>query len=147
MILLSGASDVLRIVTSGTANIDVVAGFADHNSGAVAPGRALTTIASAATTTVVSAPGAGIQRTVRFLSIRNRHATTANTVTLQLFDGTTAFEIHKITLASGEALIYDEAAGWAYLSSLGLPKAAGSTGGAQAAVNALIDRNEAFLNG
>lgn len=137
MILLSGASDVLRLVTTSTANLDVVAGYADHASAVVSPGRSLTTISSAATTTVVAAPGASTQRTVRFLTIRNRHASTANTVTLQLFDGTTAYEIHKITLAAGEALIYDEAAGFAYLSSLGLPKAAESAGGAQAAVNAL----------
>jgi hypothetical protein len=154
MILLTGASDVLRIVTSGTANIDVVAGFADHASGVVTPGRSLTTIGSAATTTIVAAPGASTQRTVRFLTIRNRHASTANTITLQLFDGTTAFEIHKITLAAGEALIYDEGTGFSYISSLGLPKAAESQGGSQAAVNALnlvvlasdVTNNNATLN-
>lgn len=137
MILLTGANDVLRLVTSSAANIDVVAGFADHASGVVSPNRQLTTIGAAATTTIIGAPGASTQRTIRFLTIRNRHATIANTVTLQLYDGTTAFDIHKITLAAGEALIYDEAAGFAYLSSLGLPKAAESNGGAQAAVNAL----------
>jgi hypothetical protein len=137
MILLTGTSDVLRVVTSSTANIDVVAGFADYATGTVTPGRSLTTIASATTTTIVAAPGASIQRTIRFLSIRNRHASTANTVTLQLFDGTTAFQIHNIVLAAGEALVYDEAAGFLYLSALGLPKAAESANGSQAAVNAL----------
>jgi hypothetical protein len=137
MILLTGASDVLRLVTTSTANLDVVAGFADHASGTITPGRSLTTIASATTTTVVAAPGASTQRTVRFLTIRNRHASTANTVTLQLYDGATAYEIHKVTLAAGEALIYDEAAGFAYVSSLGLPKSAESNNGSQAAVNAL----------
>ena len=136
MILLL-STDVLRIVTTSAANIDVVAGFADHNAGTIAPGRQLTTVASAATSTIISAPAASNQRTIRFLTIRNRHATTANTITLQLFDGTTAYEIHKITLGAGEALIYDEAAGFAYLSSLGLPKSSESQGGAQAAVNAL----------
>jgi hypothetical protein len=137
VILLTGTSDVLRLVTTAAADLDVVAGYADHASGTITPGRSLTTIASATTTTVVAAPGSSTQRTVRFLTIRNRHASTANTVTMQLYDGSTAYEIHKITLAAGEALIYDEAAGFAYISSAGLPKAAESQGGAQAAVNAL----------
>ena len=80
MILLSGASDVLRLVTTSTANLDVVAGYADHASAVVSPGRSLTTISSAATTTVVAAPGASTQRTVRFLTIRNRHASTAKEI-------------------------------------------------------------------
>jgi hypothetical protein len=137
MILLTGASDVLRVVTSSTANIDVVVGFADYATGTVTPGRSLTTIASAATTTIVAAPGASTQRTIRFMSIRNRHASTANTITLQLFDGTTAFQIHSLALAAGEALVYDEANGFTYLSSLGLPRTSETTGGSQAAVNAL----------
>jgi hypothetical protein len=137
MILLTGASDVLRVITSSTANIDVVVGFADYATGTVTPARSLTTIASATTTTIVAAPGASIQRTIRFMSIRNRHASTANTITLQLFDGTTAFQIHNIALAAGEALIYDEANGFTYLSSLGLPRTSEATGGSQAAVNAL----------
>lgn len=137
MILLTGASDVLRLVTTGTANLDVVAGYADHASGSISPGRSVVTIGSATTTNIVGSPGTNTQRTVRFLSVRNRHASTANTITLQVFDGSTAYEIQKITLAAGEALIYDEAAGFAYLSALGLPKVAESQGGAQAAVNAL----------
>jgi hypothetical protein len=136
MILLTGASDVLRLITSGTSAIDVVAGFADYASGTVTPGRQVTAISSAATTTIVGSPGASTQRTLRFLSIRNRGGA-ANTVTLQLFDGTTAFQIHNIVLAAGEALIHDEAAGFAYISSLGLPKTAEANGGIQAAVNAL----------
>lgn len=137
MILLDGANDVLRIITSGTPDIHVVAGFASYASGSVTPGKQATAITSATTTTIVSAPGASAYRTVRFLSIRNVHATTANTVTLELFNGTTAYQVHKLTLAAGEALVYDEAAGWSYLSSLGLPMTSGSTGSRQAAVNAL----------
>ena len=137
MILLDGANDILRLTTSGTADINVVAGFASLASGAVTPGKQATAINSVATTTIVAAPGASTQRTVRFLSIRNVHASTANTVTLELYNGTTAYQIHKLTLAAGEALVYDEAAGWSYLSSLGLPQNSETTGQRQAAVNAL----------
>jgi hypothetical protein len=137
MILLSGASDGLRLVTSSTANLDVVAGFGDYASGTVTPGRQLTTIGSAATTTIVAAPGASTQRTVRFLTIRNRHASTANTITLQVFDGTTAFEVYKVTLAAGEALVYDEAAGFSYINVQGLPRTAESFGASSPAVSTM----------
>lgn len=137
MILLDGANDILRLTTTGTADINVVAGFASYAAGAVTPGKQATAISTAATTTIVAAPGASAYRTVRFLSIRNVHATTANTVTLELFNGTTAYQIHKLTLAAGEALVYDEANGFTYLSSLGLPQSSESTGNRQAAVNAL----------
>ena len=134
MILLSGASDVLQLVTSSAANIDVVASFADHASGAISPDNQKGTIATATTTTIVAAPGTSVQRTIRFLSVRNRHATTANTVTLRLFDGVTAYEAYKVTLAAGEGLLYDEANGWQYLNAQGLPKTAQSQGSSAAMV-------------
>ena len=137
MILLDGASDVLRLVTTSVANLDVVAGFASYAAGTVTPGKQAVTIASATTTTVVDAPGASTQRTVRFLTVRNRHASTANTVTLQLFNGTTAYEVYKVTLAAGEAFTYDEANGWQYLNALGMPKTSETTGSSAPAVSTI----------
>lgn len=137
MILLDGASDNLRLVTTSIANLDVVAGFADYSAGTVTPGKQAVTISSATTTTIVDAPGASTQRTVRFLAIRNRHASTANTVTLQLFNGTTAYEIYKVTLAAGEGFTYDEANGWQYLDAFGRPKTSETTGSSAPAVSTI----------
>lgn len=134
MILLVGASDVLRVVTSSAANVDIVAGFADHADGVVTPGNQASTVASASTTVIIGAAGADKQRTVRFLSIRNRHATTANTITMQLFNGSVAYEVYKVTLAAGESLLYDESNGWQYLSAQGLPKTSQSQGSSAAVV-------------
>ena len=134
MILLVGASDVLRVVTSSAANVDIVAGFADHAAGVVTPGNQVSTVASASTTVIIGAAGADKQRTVRFLSIRNRHATTANTITMQLFNGSVAYEVYKVTLAAGESLLYDESNGWQYLSAQGLPKTSQSHGSSAAVV-------------
>ena len=136
MILLSGASDVLRVVTTSAATVDVVAGFADYATGAVTPGNQKTAISSAATTTIVAAPGASIQRTIRFLSVRNRHATTASTATLEVFNGTTAYAVYQVTLAAGESLLYDEANGWQYVSAFGMPKVSQSQGSSAPAVQA-----------
>lgn len=129
MILLVGANDVLRLVTSSVANLDVFAAYATRDAaGAIAPGNLPSTIASATTTTIVAAAGAGNTRTIRFLSIRNRHASTASTITLQVFNGTTAYEIYKVTLGAGESFVYDEANGWQYLNAQGVPRQAQSIG-------------------
>ncbi|MBK8772892.1 MAG: hypothetical protein IPM06_21015 [Rhizobiales bacterium] len=137
MILLVGALDTLQLVTSSAANIHSFASFADHASGVIRPDNQKTLIAAAGTTTIISAPsGPDVQRTVRFLSIRNTHATDANTITLQIHDGA-ACSIHKLTLSAGEALVYDEANGWQYFSAFGLPVHAQSVGGSVPAANAL----------
>jgi hypothetical protein len=127
MILLK-STDSLRLVTGSTADVDVAAFFGDLASGAVTPGNQASTIASAATTTIVSAPSASTYRTVRFLSIRNRHASTSNTVTVQFYDGSTAYEIKKVALAAGQELIYDEANGWQYVNAQGLVQQANALG-------------------
>lgn len=71
------------------------------------------------------------------LTIRNRHASAANTVTLQVFDGATAWEIVKFTLAAGEQATFDGLQGWAYLNAQGMPKSSQSQGSSGAAVSAV----------
>lgn len=140
MITLFGANDVLRLVTSSTANLDVVAGHSTRPSDGSTPAvnaAARTTLASAATTTIVGAPGAGNERSIYSLVIRNRHASAANTVTLQAFDGSAAYEVFKVTLAAGEQAIYDGLNGWTYLNALGLPKTSQSQGSSAAAISAV----------
>lgn len=139
MILLTDA-DVLRLATSSTADVDVLVCWADYSAaGVITPDRTQTSIntAPATPTTILAAPASGVKRTVRFLSVNNIHATTANTVTLQTFTSGVARRIFKLTLAAGEALIYDEAHGFTVYNSLGQPKNSEASGGAQAAVNAL----------
>jgi hypothetical protein len=131
MMNLYGANDVLRLVTSSAANIDVTAGLVTRPSDGSAPavksgGRM--SVAAAATTTIVAAPGAGNDRDVFSMVLRNRHASLANTLTLQLFDGTTAYEILKVTLAAGEQMIYDGLNGWVYMNAQGLPRVAQALG-------------------
>ena len=111
MINLGATIDVLRVVTTSTANIAVHASWIDLLGTAVTPGRTNTAIASAATTTIVAAPAASTVRNVKSLFISNTHASTANTVTLQYFDGTTAFQIFSRVLAAGEMIVYDEDGG------------------------------------
>lgn len=134
--ILFGASDVLRIVTTTTATLSVMTHYADYPGPDVLPRREDAASTTATTTTILAAPGASLSRTVQGLNIVNTHATTANVVTLQLFNGTTAHQIYKVTLAAGESLIYERGHGFAYVNALGMPKTSESTGSSAAAVSA-----------
>lgn len=136
MMHLFGANDVLRMITTTAANIDVIGSYVTDSEPAAGAGLRATVVA-ATTTTLVSAPGADLKRNIYSFSARNRHASLANTITLQIFDGTNAFEIFKVTLAAGEQVVYDGLVGWRYISAQGLPKTANSLGSSAAALSAV----------
>ena len=69
MIILSSTSDVIRIVTSHAALVEVHASYVDLNGTTVTPGRTNTIINTAATTTVVAAPGASTVRNLKHLNV------------------------------------------------------------------------------
>jgi hypothetical protein len=127
MMHLYGANDVLRMVTTTAANIDIVGSHVTDTEPATSAG-VRQSIGSATTTTLAAAPGTGLKRNVYSLCLRNRHASLANTITLQIFDGTTAFEVFKVTLAAGEQALYDGLVGWRYISAQGMPRTASSAG-------------------
>jgi hypothetical protein len=116
--ILSSTSDILRIVTTGTPDIDVQAGWADLTATALTAGRTNTKISSATTTTVIASPGASTQRQVKTIVIRNIHATNPNTVTVQHYDGSVSVNVYAATLAAGESVQYDGTS-WSYYNSSG----------------------------
>lgn len=121
MINLASTSDLLRVVTSGTADIDVHVSWVDLNGTTVTPGRTNTAITSATTTTIVASPASSTIRNCKSVFIRNDHASTANTVTVLHTDGTTSVNLISRTLAAGEALVYDEdGGGWTVRAENGL---------------------------
>lgn len=136
MLLLSSTSDLIRVTTSGAVNTDVHASWVDLNGSTVTPGRTNTLISTATTTTVVGSPASSTARTVKSLIVRNRDVSTSQTVTVLHSDGTNIPELLKVTLLAGESLIYDEAAGWKVLNTLGQGKSTVLNGGSGAAVNA-----------
>jgi hypothetical protein len=121
MIILSTTSTVLRIITSGTANIDVAASWGDFSATTITPGSLNIAITTAATTTVVAAPASGASRGVKALSIFNTHASASNTVTVQRYDGSIASRVLKVTLLAGEGVVLDEG-NWSYFDAAGVPK-------------------------
>ncbi len=122
MLLLASTSDLLRVITSAAVTTDVHASWVDLATAVATPGRTNTPITTATTTTVVGSPAASTYRTVKTLTIRNRHATTPVDVTVVHTDGTNAMELVKATLSAGDALHYDEHQGFTVRDSFGRVK-------------------------
>lgn len=105
---LADTNDLIRVVTSSTADVHVSAEWADWpTAGGFTPGHTTTLITTATTTTVVAAPAASTVRQVRQLVLANRHASTANTVSVEHFDNTNAARVFSASLAAGESVSYD----------------------------------------
>jgi hypothetical protein len=113
-LILPSTSDVLRIVTSAAVSVDVAADWVDYTTAtsATTPGATLTNIATAATTTVVAAPASGVVRNIKAVTIRNKDASLSVDVTVQRYNGTTAYEVIKVTLSAGDTLEFTEGSAW-----------------------------------
>lgn len=119
MLMLTATTDSIEVVTSngtgGLYDVDIVSTYIDRvtSTGAIgAADRKLTNLASATTGTAVAAPAADTTRKVKYLNIRNAHATSAVDVLLQLNANSVLYELHKVTLLAGEALCYLEKVGF-----------------------------------
>jgi hypothetical protein len=108
MFILSSVSDLVQLVTSAAVTVDVHASWVDWNGTAATPDRTNTAITTATTTTVVGSPASSVQRTVKLLTVKNKHASSSVGVTLQHTDGTTAVQMPKVTLLAGEMLVLNE---------------------------------------
>ena len=112
MLLLTGTSDKIQVVTSVAATVDAHASMIDIDaSGVVTTVRQNTAITTAATTDVSGSPASGKTRNVKTLHIRNKDTVSVD-ITVRHTDGTTTVELHKDTLSPGEALQYIEGVGF-----------------------------------
>lgn len=119
MLLLTSASDIVRIVTaSAVSTIGVHASWADNNSGTITLGRTNTAITGATTTTVVGSPATG-QRNVKLLTISNNHASSPCFITVQHFDNTTSIDLIAATLLAQESLVLTEEGEWYHYDATG----------------------------
>jgi hypothetical protein len=106
--ILNSATDKLQLATSSTADINVHASWVDDLADAMTPGKTNTAIVTATTTDIVATPAASTIRNIKFLSIRNKHASSPNTVTVIYNANGTQYELMKMTLLAGEALVMRE---------------------------------------
>lgn len=117
MLILNSVSDLIQVVTSAAALVEVHASWADMNqtTKVVTVGRTNTPfISTAATTTVVAAPASGVARNVKHLNITNDHASVSCVVSVLHTDGTTAIELISVTLLSGENLVIGDDGRWVH---------------------------------
>lgn len=117
MILLTSTSDKVQVITGQAVTVSVHASWVDYNGTDVTPGRLNSAISTATTTDVVPSPGSSVQRNLKTLSVRNKHATSSVTVTIQHTDGTTVIELDKRLLGPGQSVLYDEGQGFVPMAS------------------------------
>lgn len=120
MINLTTTSDIIRVITSAATAVHVQANWVDHTASAYTPGRTNTVIAAAATTTVIASPAASTQRSVKHLSICAIGG--VNGVTVQFFDGATAYSYSTLALFAGDELQYTDTHGWRVMDGSGNEK-------------------------
>ena len=119
MIILASTADLVRVVTSHSALVEVHASYVDLNGTTVTPGRLNTLISTATTTTVVASPASSTVRNIKHLNITNDHASQSCIVTVEHTDGTTAIELMAFTLLPGENMILNEEGRWAHRDAQG----------------------------
>lgn len=138
MLQLISTSDILRIVTSAAVSTHVQTSWIDKTGSSLgSSGRQNTVITTASTTTIVPAPGSSVDRAIKSVIVRNTHASNSQTVTLQMFDGTTSVDIVSVTLTAGESLQYTDELGFQVFDFQMRIKQNYLAGGSGAAVNDL----------
>ena len=120
MINLASTSDLIQVVTSHAAQIEVHASWVDLNGTTVTAGRTNTPhITTATTTTIVASPASSTVRNVKHLNITNDHASQCCIVTVEHTDGTTVEELMSFALLPGENMIFNEEGRWTHRDAQG----------------------------
>lgn len=147
MLNLALTTDKISVITSSTADIEAHASFIDYvqSPESATPGKQNVKITTATTTDVVASPAASTFRNVKFLSLRNKHASAANDVTVQFNANSTLYELIKCTLLAGEELVCREGVWFHFDNSAGV-YATGLNIGGLVAVTAFADADELVTN-
>jgi hypothetical protein len=117
MLILRATADILRLVTSATADIEVhvSAMEADNATPPVVQDIVRTNTASittATTTTILDCTTSNRRRNVKHVNIYNNHASTPCTVTVEHTDGTNVETLAKVILLAGESLVLTQSGVW-----------------------------------
>lgn len=114
-------TDKIQVITSTTADIEAHASWVDVDTATgniFTPGKTNTKITTATTTDITPVPSSGQVKNVKFISLRNKHASSSNDVTVQFNANATLYELIKCTLLAGEELVCREGI-WFHLDSTG----------------------------
>jgi len=116
------STDKISLITSSVADLDTVVSFPDFTVSTEAQtiDRQVTKISTATTTDICAAPSSGVDRNVKSISIKNTHASTANTVTPQLNVSGTLYELAAdCILLAGESLVMNADGVWFHYDANG----------------------------
>ena len=107
--LLNAVTQTLEMVTSSATQVDYYVEYIDYIPGtSFTPAAVQGSVSAIITTTILTAPAAGVTRKIKSLSIRNASTTTANTVSLQKDVGGSNTEFTPdIPLQQNECLYLD----------------------------------------
>lgn len=138
--IFASTTDKLQIITSSTADIDVVVDYADmdNTTKAVTVGRQLVKINTATTTDILAAPAAGFTRKLKYASINNVHASASNTITLQYNANATLYKVETWIVAAAERIAFVEGRGFRPLDSQGREEIPGPVNATGSAITAQI---------
>lgn len=115
MMFLATTTDKFQLVTSAAVNTDVHATYMDYSGGTATTGRQNTAITTATTTDIVNVPGASTTRNVKYISIRNKGAS-SQTVTVLFDQNGTDYEVISVALQPGSTLQYTDTGGWSVVN-------------------------------
>lgn len=121
MLILAATTDKIEVVRSSTANIDFNAEWVDFDGVNGTPGNSNATWSTAATGDAVVAPASNVQRNIKSMTFRNRHASASNTLTVQKNLNATVREYISVILLAGETLQFNEN-GWSVIDNSGAVK-------------------------
>ena len=130
MITLTSTTDKIQVVLgpSVTTNqLSCYASYKDVTTSSISPLRNTVSTNNTTQVDLVASPGSSTQRILDFLSIFNTD-TTAKTVTISLYNGTTNFTLFKANILVGESIIYQEGDGFSVNTTTGGRKVTNSAG-------------------
>lgn len=126
MLNLISTSDKVTLTPSSVADLEVRADFMDATGSAgvvvadtFKPGNQHTAFTTAVVADIVTAPGSNVIRRVESIAVRNKHATTSNTVTIAVVNGSSTKELLKVALAAGEELVMNSTGAWFVFDTTG----------------------------
>lgn len=117
MLILALTTDKISLISGSAATLDAHVSYMDYNGTTVTPGKQNTAISLATTTDILGVPGASTQRNAKTINVRNKSTTLSCDVTIQFNANGTLFELHKVTLNTGDCLQYIEGIGWFTITS------------------------------
>jgi hypothetical protein len=117
VIFLTSTSDKLYVVTQGNATYDVQGAYIDWDGSRFTLGRVNFTIPGAATTDIITAPAAGVQRHIQRVTMRNTHASLRGNANFYHTDGVNGIVLWAVNFNAGSTVQYSDTRCWEQFSA------------------------------